>query len=105
MKHMRSQAFYERAKKVIPGGVNSPVRACKAVKGNPVFFERGDGAYLIDADGNRYIDYVCSWGPLILGHAHPNVIAEVYFASKRGTSFGAPTWLVVEMAELLCKCI
>ncbi|MFN4196833.1 MAG: aminotransferase class III-fold pyridoxal phosphate-dependent enzyme, partial [Caldimicrobium sp.] len=105
MKNMRSQAFYDRAKKVIPGGVNSPVRACKAVKTNPVFFERGEGAYLIDADGNRYIDYVCSWGPLILGHAHPNVIAEVYFASKRGTSFGAPTWLEVEMAELLCKCI
>ncbi|MFN3504619.1 MAG: glutamate-1-semialdehyde 2,1-aminomutase [Caldimicrobium sp.] len=105
MKILRSQAFYDRAKKVIPGGVNSPVRACKAVKSEPIFFERGEGAYLIDADGNRYIDYVCSWGPLILGHAHPNVIAEVYFASKRGTSFGAPTWLEVEMAELLCKCI
>ncbi|MGC8871587.1 MAG: glutamate-1-semialdehyde 2,1-aminomutase [Caldimicrobium sp.] len=105
MKRRRSKLFFERAKDVIPGGVNSPVRACKAVKSHPVFFERGEGAYLIDADGNRYIDYVCSWGPLILGHAHPNVIAEVYFASKRGTSFGAPTWLEVEMAEIIRECI
>ncbi|MDM7202661.1 MAG: glutamate-1-semialdehyde 2,1-aminomutase [Thermodesulfobacteriaceae bacterium] len=105
MKYYRSSLFFERAKKVIPGGVNSPVRACKAVKSDPIFFERGEGAYLIDVDGNRYIDYVGSWGPLILGHAHPNVIAEVYFASKRGTSFGAPTWLEVEMAELLCRCV
>ncbi len=105
MKRMRSELYFNRAKEVIPGGVNSPVRACKAVKSNPIFFERGEGPYLIDADGNRYIDYVCSWGPLILGHAHPNVIAEVYFASKRGTSFGAPTWLEVEMAETIRKCI
>lgn len=105
MKRLRSELYFDRAKRVIPGGVNSPVRACKAVKSNPVFFERGEGAYLIDADGNRYVDYVCSWGPLILGHAHPNVIAEVYFASKRGTSFGAPTWLEVEMAELIRQCI
>ncbi|BAU23613.1 glutamate-1-semialdehyde aminotransferase [Caldimicrobium thiodismutans] len=105
MGRLRSELFFEKAQKIIPGGVNSPVRACKAVKSNPVFFERGEGAYLIDADGNRYIDYVASWGPLILGHAHPNVIAEVYFASKRGTSFGAPTWLEVEMAELIRECI
>jgi glutamate-1-semialdehyde 2,1-aminomutase len=105
MQRLRSELFFEKAKKVIPGGVNSPVRACKAVKSNPLFFERGEGAYLIDADGNRYIDYVASWGPLILGHAHPNVIAEVYFASKRGTSFGAPTWLEVEMVELIRECI
>lgn len=103
--NLRSKLFFERAKKSIPGGVNSPVRACKAVKSDPVFFERGEGPYLIDADGNRYIDYVGSWGPLILGHAHPNVVAEVYFASKRGTSFGAPTWLEVEMAELLKTCM
>ncbi len=100
----RSKFFYERALKVIPGGVNSPVRACKAVKSEPIFFERGEGAYLIDVDGNRYIDYVCSWGPLILGHAHPEVIAEIYFASKRGTSFGAPTWQEVELAELIKNC-
>jgi len=101
---VRSKLFYERALKSIPGGVNSPVRACKAVKGDPIFFERGEGAYLIDVDGNRYIDYVCSWGPLILGHSHPEVIASIYFASKRGTSFGAPTWQEVELAELIKNC-
>lgn len=101
---IRSEIFYKRALESIPGGVNSPVRACKAVKANPVFFERGEGPYLIDVDGNRYIDYVCSWGPLILGHAHPEVIAGIYFASKRGTSFGAPTWQEVELAELIKKC-
>ncbi|MCS7278546.1 MAG: glutamate-1-semialdehyde 2,1-aminomutase [Thermodesulfobacteriaceae bacterium] len=102
---LRSKVFYERALKVIPGGVNSPVRACRAVKGEPIFFEKGEGAYLIDVDGNRYLDYVCSWGPLILGHAHPEVIAGIYFASKKGTSFGAPTWLEVELAELIKSCI
>lgn len=101
---IRSEIFYKRALESIPGGVNSPVRACKAVKANPVFFERGEGPYLIDVDGNKYIDYVCSWGPLILGHAHPEVIAGIYFASKRGTSFGAPTWQEVELAELIKKC-
>jgi len=103
--NVRSKAFYKRAVKVLPGGVNSPVRACKAVGTNPIFFEKGEGAYLIDVDGNRYIDYVCSWGPLILGHAHPEVIAGVYFASKRGTSFGAPTWQEVELAELIKECV
>ncbi len=102
---IRSKIFYERALKSIPGGVNSPVRACKAVKSDPIFFERGEGAYLIDVDGNRYIDYVCSWGPLILGHSHPEVIANVYFAAKKGTSFGAPTWQEVELAEFIKSCI
>ncbi|WP_038056207.1 glutamate-1-semialdehyde 2,1-aminomutase [Thermodesulfobacterium hydrogeniphilum] len=102
---IRSKAFYEKAIKAIPGGVNSPVRACKAVKSDPVFFEKGEGAYLIDVDGNRYIDYVCSWGPLILGHAHPEIIANVYFASKKGTSFGAPTWQEVELAEFIKSCV
>ncbi len=102
---IRSKLFYERALKSIPGGVNSPVRACKAVKSDPIFFERGEGPYLIDVDGNRYIDYVCSWGPLILGHSHPEVIANVYFAIKKGTSFGAPTWQEVELAELIKSCI
>lgn len=101
---IRSEIFYKRALESIPGGVNSPVRACRAVKANPVFFERGEGPYLIDVDGNRYIDYVCSWGPLILGHAHPEVVAGIYFASKRGTGFGAPTWQEVELAELIKKC-
>ena len=98
---IRSKEYFKRALKSIPGGVNSPVRACKAVKADPIFFERGEGAYLIDVDGNRYIDYVCSWGPLILGHAHPEVIGSIYFASKKGTSFGAPTWQEVELAELI----
>ncbi len=101
----RSFACYKRAIGSIPGGVNSPVRACKAVKSDPIFFEKGEGPYLIDVDGNVYIDYVCSWGPLILGHAHPEVIAGVYFASKKGTSFGAPTWQEVELAELIKSCI
>ncbi len=101
----RSKLYFEKAIKLMPGGVNSPVRACKAVKATPIFFERGEGPYLISADGIKYIDYVCSWGAIILGHAHPEVIANVYFASKRGTSFGAPTWLEVEMAELITKLV
>ena len=102
---IKSEAYYKRAVESIPGGVNSPVRACKAVESTPIFFEKGEGAYLIDVDGNVYIDYVCSWGPLILGHAHPEVIASVYFASKKGTSFGAPTWQEVELAELIKNCV
>ncbi len=101
----RSSACYKRAIESIPGGVNSPVRACKAVKSDPIFFERGEGPYLIDVDGNVYIDYVCSWGPLILGHAHPEVTAAIYSVSKKGTSFGAPTWQEVELAELIKSCI
>ena len=101
----RSSACYKRAIESIPGGVNSPVRACKAVKSDPIFFERGEGPYLIDVDGNVYIDYVCSWGPLILGHAHPEVTAAIYSVSKKGTSFGAPIWQEVELAELIKSCI
>ncbi|MFZ8832073.1 MAG: glutamate-1-semialdehyde 2,1-aminomutase [Thermodesulfobacteriaceae bacterium] len=102
---IKSKLYYEMAIKLMPGGVNSPVRACKAVKATPIFFERGEGPYLISSDGDRYIDYVCSWGAIILGHAHPEVIANVYFASKRGTSFGAPTWLEVEMAEFITRVV
>jgi glutamate-1-semialdehyde 2,1-aminomutase len=102
---IRSKLYFEKAIKLMPGGVNSPVRACKAVKATPIFFERGEGPYLISSDGDRYIDYVCSWGAIILGHAHPEVIANVYFASKRGTSFGAPTWLEVEMAEFITRVV
>ena len=87
----RSQALFERAREVIPGGVNSPVRAFGAVGGTPRFFTRGQGPYLEDVDGNRYVDLVCSWGPLIAGHAHPRVVAAVQAATARGTSFGAPT--------------
>jgi glutamate-1-semialdehyde 2,1-aminomutase len=99
----RNEQLFERAQQTIPGGVNSPVRAFRAVGGTPRFFARGEGAYFWDADGKRYIDYVGSWGPLILGHAHPQVIAAVLERARDGLSFGAPTEIEVEMAELLCK--
>ena len=99
----RSIKLYAEAQKVIPGGVNSPVRAFRAVGGQPLFIERGEGPYLIDADGNRYIDYVLSWGPLILGHAHPRVAEALKRAVDRGTSYGAPTALETEPAELVTE--
>ncbi|HME04559.1 MAG TPA: aminotransferase class III-fold pyridoxal phosphate-dependent enzyme, partial [Solirubrobacteraceae bacterium] len=94
----RSAELYRRAVEVIPGGVNSPVRAMRAIGREPIFIARGEGAELIDVDGNRFIDYVCSWGPLILGHAHPHVLAAVGEAAAKGTSFGAPTPGEVELA-------
>jgi len=97
----RSQQLFEASQRVIPGGVNSPVRAFRAVGGTPIFIREGKGAWLVDADGRRYIDYVGSWGPMILGHAHPDVLAAVTAAASRGLSFGAPTELELEMAELL----
>src|SRR5512137_835828 len=97
----RSQQLFEASQRVIPGGVNSPVRAFRAVGGTPVFFREGKGAWLVDVDGNRYIDYVGSWGPMILGHAHPEIVAQVAAAAARGLSFGAPTELELEMAELI----
>jgi glutamate-1-semialdehyde 2,1-aminomutase len=100
---MKSQRLFQRAQLCIPGGVNSPVRAFKSVGGTPLFFERGKGAWVWDVDGNNYIDYVGSWGPLIVGHAHPDVVEAVERAASRGLSFGAPTEGEVEMAELLCK--
>jgi glutamate-1-semialdehyde 2,1-aminomutase len=87
----RSERLYRRALELIPGGVNSPVRAMRSIGRDPIFVERGEGAELIDVDGNRYLDYVCSWGPLILGHADPDVVAAVREAAGRGTSYGAPT--------------
>jgi glutamate-1-semialdehyde 2,1-aminomutase len=101
MKLERSKELLETAQRLIPGGVNSPVRAFRAVGGEPPFIARGEGAYLWDADGNRYIDYVLSWGPLILGHAHPAVVAALAEAAGRGTSYGAPTELEIELAELV----
>src|SRR5512146_3313338 len=101
MKLSRSEELFARARQVIPGGVNSPVRAFRAVGGQPVFIERGEGAYLYDVDGNRYIDYVGSWEPLILGHAHPTVVEAVTRAAQRGTSFGAPTEAETQLAELV----
>lgn len=95
----RSASLFDEAQRYLPGGVNSPVRAFKAVGGGPVFIERGAGAKVFDVDGNVYIDYVCSWGPLILGHAHPAVVEAVRAAAGRGTSYGAPTELEVELAK------
>ncbi len=101
MKLKKSKELLAAAKKVIPGGVNSPVRAFRAVGGEPPFIARGEGAYLWDADGNRYIDYVLSWGPLILGHAHPAVVEALAEVAGRGTSYGAPTALEIELAEVV----
>lgn len=98
-----SRALYERAVRVMPGGVNSPVRAFRAVGGSPLFFVRGQGPYLWDEDGNRFVDLVLSWGPLVLGHAHPEVVEAVRAALEGGTSFGAPTRLEVELAEVLVE--
>lgn len=95
----------QRAKQVLPGGVNSPVRAFKAVGGHPRFFQNGAGAYMFDVDGNKYIDYVGSWGPLILGHAHPQVVEAVQKATQKGLSFGAPGPAEVEMAELISQLV
>lgn len=101
----RNEALFVRSAAYIPGGVNSPVRAFRAVGGTPRFFVRGQGALLWDADGQAYIDYVGSWGPAILGHAHPEVVAAVKAQADRGLGFGAPTELELEMAELLCRLV
>lgn len=95
----KSQQYYEQACRVLPGGVDSPVRAFKAVGGNPLFIDHGEGPYLFDVDGNRYIDYVLSWGPLILGHAHEQVVKQLQDAASKGTSFGAPSPLETALAE------
>ncbi|HEX9393452.1 MAG TPA: glutamate-1-semialdehyde 2,1-aminomutase [Gemmatimonadales bacterium] len=97
----RSQELFERAKQVLPGGVNSPVRAFRAVGGTPFFVARAEGCRLTDADGKTYVDYVCSWGPLILGHAHPAVLAAIRDAAGRGWTYGAPCAAEVELAELV----
>ena len=94
----RSAELYARAVGLLPGGVNSPVRALRAIGRDPIFIERGKGAELVDADGNRYVDWVSSWGPLIAGHAQPDVVAAVAEAAARGTSFGAATEGEVELA-------
>ena len=99
--YKKSGALFERAKKIIPGAVNSPVRAWKAVGRSPLFIERGEGAYLLDADGNRFIDYVGSYGPTILGHANPEIAAAIAEQARRGLGYGAPTELEVELAEAI----
>jgi glutamate-1-semialdehyde 2,1-aminomutase len=101
----RSQQLFERAQQHIPGGVNSPVRAFKGVGGNPIFIKKAAGAYLYDEDGNRYIDYINSWGPMILGHAHPLVVEAIRTKAADSTSFGAPTELEIQIAELIKKMV
>jgi glutamate-1-semialdehyde 2,1-aminomutase len=103
--HERSEALFAQAVELLPGGVSSPVRAFRAVGGTPRFIERGEGAYLVDVDGNRYVDHVLSWGPLVLGHAHPRVVAVLEQALRRGTSFGAPNPLELELARLIQEAI
>lgn len=101
MKQSVSKELYEKAKTYFPGGVNSPVRAFKSVDGSPLFIRKGDGAYIWDEDDNQFIDFCCSWGPLILGHNHPEVYAQIVAALQNGSSFGAPTRLENELAELI----
>lgn len=101
----RSEELYTQAQISIPGGVNSPVRAFNGVGGSPIFFERAEGAYMVDADGKRYIDYVGSWGPMILGHNHPAVLEATLQAAKRGLSFGTPTEVEITMAETIRKIV
>ncbi len=101
MSFEKSKALFEQAQKLLPGGVNSPVRAFRGVGGNPLFIERGEKAYLYDADGNRYIDYVLSWGPLILGHADAGVVEAIVKQAHLGSSYGAPTALETQLAELI----
>jgi len=103
--HHLSNSYFQKAQELIPGGVNSPVRACKSVGCDPVFVEKGDGCRLYDVDGNQYIDYVCSWGPMIIGHAHPEVKAAVAEALESGTSFGVPTWREVALAQKIVELV
>ncbi|MDA4117587.1 MAG: glutamate-1-semialdehyde 2,1-aminomutase [Thaumarchaeota archaeon] len=103
--HERSEALFARARKVMVGGVNSPVRSFKAVGGTPVFISQGRGSRISDVDGNSFIDYVCSWGPLIMGHSHPRVTRAVSVATRRGTSFGAPTEVELRLAEKVVSCV
>ena len=99
----KSIALFDQAKSLMPGGVNSPVRAFKNINGNPIFFEKAQGAYLYDADGNKYIDYIGSWGPMIMGHSHPEIVNAIKNQAELGTSYGAPTSLESNVAELIIK--
>src|SRR3954465_9862982 len=105
MRSQRSQREFARAKSLFPGGVNSPVRAFRAVGGEPIFVTRGEGSYLVDIDGNRFIDYVLSWGPLLAGHAHPDIVKAVCDAASHGTSFGAPTARESDLADRVRKLV
>lgn len=105
MDFTNSQSLFEHALKIIPGGVNSPVRACKSVGADPLFIDRGEGCLIYDADGNRFIDYIGSWGPLILGHRHPAVMDAITAVLERGTSFGAPIDLEIQLAEMVVDAV
>ena len=100
-----NHALFTLAQRHIPGGVNSPVRAFNGVGGDPIFFREGKGAWLTDAEGKKYIDYIGSWGPMILGHAHPDVVDAVQKAAIKGLGFGAPTEIEIEMADLVCQLV
>ena len=101
MTDSRSVKLFNRAKQIIPGGVNSPVRAFKSVGGTPPFIKKAKGAYIWDEDGNKYIDYIGSWGPMILGHTHPDVVKAIQETAENGTSFGAPTKKEITLAEMI----
>lgn len=101
MKNQKNTKLFEKAQKVIPGGVNSPVRAFKSVGTGPIFIEKAKGPFLYDADGNRYIDYCLSWGPMILGHAEKHVLSDVRKVMSKGTSYGIPTALETQLAEMI----
>ncbi len=101
----KSKELFQRAQQSIPGGVNSPVRAFRSVGGTPLFIRKAKGSYLYDADGNKYIDYIASWGPMILGHAHEQVVKAIQERAAYSTSFGAPTELEIEMAELIIEMV
>lgn len=103
MNIQNSIQLFQQAQNIFPGGVNSPVRAFRAVGGQPLFIERGEGPYLYDVDGNRFIDYVLSWGPLISGHAHPQVVESIQQAALKGTSYGAPSPLEIELAQSIME--
>jgi glutamate-1-semialdehyde 2,1-aminomutase len=103
LKHKKSKELFSKAKRIIPGGVNSPVRAFKAVGGNPLFIQSAKGSKIYDVDNNEYIDYVLSWGPMILGHSHPTIVKAIKKATERGTSYGAPTPLEIELAAMIRK--
>ncbi|MEE4240281.1 MAG: glutamate-1-semialdehyde 2,1-aminomutase [Desulfopila sp.] len=105
MKTVKSSQLFREAQTYIPGGVNSPVRACRSVGCDPLFIEKADGAVVYDADGNGYTDYVCSWGPMIMGHAHPDIVAAVRQSAANGTSFGAPTSTEVELARMVVEAV
>ncbi len=105
MNFNKSQSLYQRALQIIPGGVNSPVRACKSVGADPLFIDRADGCLIYDADGNCFIDYIGSWGPMILGHRHPAVVEAIKTVLDRGTSFGAPTDLEIQLAEMVIDAV